>query len=246
LVVASEVAENFKDGVWWVALASLSDPTLVPQAVASALGVREAAGRSLTEVLSEHLKIKDLLLVLDNCEHLIDACAMLADTLLRACVDLKVLTTSREALGVAGETSWLVPSLSRYEAVRLFVERAQAVSSSFEITADNAPAVVQVCERLDGIPLAIELAAARTRVLSVEQILKRLEDSFGLLSTASRTADPRHRTLRTTIHWSHELLSDKERTLFRRLSVFAGGWTLESAEEVCAGGASSETRCSSS
>ena len=249
LAAASEVVEGFEDGVWWVALASLSDPELVPQAVASALGVREVPGRSLTEVLKERLESEDLLLVLDNCEHLIDACATLADSLLRACPDLKILATSREALGVEGETSWLVPSLSvpntqdlppfeeltYYEAIRLFIERARAVTSNFELTGGNAPAVVGVCRRLDGIPLAIELAAARTRVLSVEQILKRLDDSFGLLKTESRTADPRHRTLRTAIDWSHELLSDEESTVFRRLSVFAGGWTLEAAEEVCAG-----------
>jgi predicted ATPase/DNA-binding CsgD family transcriptional regulator len=249
LVVASELVESFEGGAWWVALPSLSDPNLVPQAVASALGVREVPGRSFMEVLQEFLKSEDLLLVLDNCEHLIDACATLADTLLRTCPDLKILTTSREALSVAGETSWLVPSLSvpdprdppsaeqlvRYEAIRLFVERARAVASGFKITEESAPVVARVCQRLDGIPLAIELAAARTRMLSVEQILKRLEESFGLLITSSRTGDPRHRTLRTTIDWSHALLSDKERILFRRLSVFAGGWTLEAVEEVCAG-----------
>jgi predicted ATPase/DNA-binding CsgD family transcriptional regulator len=249
LVVASELVEDFEEGAWWVALASLPDPDLVPQAVASALGVREASGRSLSEALIECLKIKELLLILDNCEHLIDACALLADTLLHACPGLRILTTSREALGVAGEASWPVPSLSlpntehqrpteelaRYEAIRLFVERAKAAVPSFELTKETAPAVARVCARLDGIPLAIELAAAKTRVLSVEQILKRLEDSFRLLTTASRTADPRHKTLRTTIDWSHDLLSDEERALFRRLSVFAGGWTLEAAEEVCAG-----------
>jgi predicted ATPase len=249
LVVASELVESFEEGAWWVALASLSDPALVPQAVASALRVREAPGRSLTEVLLERLESEDLLLVLDNCEHLIDACAALADALLRACPDLKILATSREALGVAGEVSWPVPSLSlpdpqyqppteelgRYEAVKLFVERAKASVPTFELTEANAPAAARVCERLDGIPLAIELAAARTRVLSVEQISKRLDESFELLTTESRTADPRHKALRTTIDWSHELLSDEERILFRRLSVFAGGWTLEAAEEVCAG-----------
>jgi predicted ATPase/DNA-binding CsgD family transcriptional regulator len=248
-LVASELAEDFEDGAWWVALASLSDPTLVPQAVASSLGVREVPGRSLTEVLKERLKSEHLLLVLDNCEHLIDACAELVDSLLRACPSLRILATSREALGIAGETSWLVPSLSlpdpgdppsieqsaRYEAIRLFVERARAVASHFEMTEENALAVARVCERLEGIPLAIELAAARTRVLSVEQIASRLDNSFRLLKSGRRMADPRHRTLRTTIDWSHDLLSDEEQVLFRRLSVFAGGWTLEAAEEVCAG-----------
>jgi predicted ATPase/DNA-binding CsgD family transcriptional regulator len=249
LAGASEVMGGFEDGTRWVALASLSEPDLLPQAVATALGVRETPGRSLSEALVEHLETKNLLLVLDNCEHLIDACAALSDTLLHSCSDLSILATSREALGVAGERAWLVPSLSlpdpehlppveelgRYEGVWLFVERAAAVASTFEITEQNAPAVVRVCGQLDGIPLAIELAAAKVRVLSVQQIATRLDDSFRLLSTENRTAVPRHMTLRATIDWSHGLLSDEERTLFRRLSVFASGWTLEAAEEVCAG-----------
>jgi non-specific serine/threonine protein kinase len=249
LAVAHELVGDFEDGTWWVGLASLSNPTLVPQAVASSLGVREAPDRSLSEVLQEHLRTEDLLLLLDNCEHLIDACAELADTLLRTCPNLKILATSREALSIAGETSWSVPPLSlpdlrdlppveplmRYEALRLFVERARAVASSFELTEQNAPAVARVCQRLDGIPLAIELAAARARVLSAEQIAKRLGESFQLLSTESRMADPRQQTLRATVDWSHDLLSEKEKVLFRRLSVFAGGFTLEAAEAVCAG-----------
>jgi predicted ATPase/DNA-binding CsgD family transcriptional regulator len=246
---ASEVVEDFEDGTWWIPLASLSEPDLLPQAVGKALGVRETPGRSLSEALVEHLEAKNLLLVLDNCEHLIDACAALSDTLLHSCSDLHILATSREALGIAGERAWLVPSLSVphperlppieelgcYEGVRLFVERAAAVASTFELTEQNAPAVVRVCQQLDGIPLAIELAAAKVRVLSVQQIALRLKDSFRLLATQSRTADPRHMTLRAIIDWSHGLLSEQERTLFRRLSVFAGGWTLEAAEEVCAG-----------
>jgi predicted ATPase/DNA-binding CsgD family transcriptional regulator len=249
LAGASEVMGDFEDGTRWVALASLSEPDLLPQAVATALGVRETPGRSLSEALVEHLETKNLLLVLDNCEHLIDACAALSDTLLHSCSDLYILATSREALGIAGERAWLVPSLSlphperlppvkelgRYEGVRLFVERAAAVASTFELTEQNAPAVVRVCGQLDGIPLAIELAAAKVRVLSVQQIATRLDDSFRLLTTENRTAVPRHMTLRATIDWSHGLLSDEERNLFRRLSVFAGGWTLEAAEEICAG-----------
>ena len=249
LAVAHEVVEDFEDGVWWVGLASLSDPDLVPQAVASSLGVRETPGRSLSEALVEALKSRGLLLILDNCEHLIDACAQLVDTLLHSCQDLKVLATSREALRVAGERSWSVPSLSvpdherqppieelrRYEAVELFVERAAEVTSTFKLTEENSSAVARLCRRLDGIPLAIELAAARTNVLSVEQIANRLEDSFGLLSAGGRTAMPRHRTLHATMDWSHELLPEEERVLFRRLSVFAGGFTLEAVEEVCAG-----------
>jgi non-specific serine/threonine protein kinase len=248
LAVAAEVVESFQDGAWWVGLASLSDPDLVAQAVASSLDVREAPGRPASEVLRAHLENRDLLLVLDNCEHLIDACAALAETLLRSCPSLKLLATSREPLGIAGETSWLVPPLSlpdpgdlppieqlvRYEAIGLFVERAKAVASNFELTRQNAPAVARVCQRLDGIPLAIELAAARTRVLSAEQISGRLDESLRLLGTESRRADPHQQTLRATIDWSHGLLPEEEQILFRRLSVFSGGFTLEAAEAVCA------------
>src|SRR5215210_5399636 len=249
LAVARELAEGFEDGVWVVELAPLADPTLVPQAVASTLGVREQPGRSLTETLSDYLGSKKVLLVLDNCEHLVEACAELAEALLRSSPELRVLATSREALGITGEVAWLVPSLSlpdlrrlpdieslpQYEAARLFVERAAAVKPSFTLTEQNAVAVAQVCYRLDGIPLAIELAAARAKVLSVEQIADRLEDSFGLLSAGGRTAMPRHRTLHATMDWSHELLPEEEQILFRRLSVFAGGFTLDAAEAVCAG-----------
>lgn len=249
LKVVSDLLEEFEHGAWWVELASLSDPELVAQAVASTLGVREAQDRPLTETLSYHLRSKKMLLVLDNCEHLVGGCAALADALLRACPNLRILATSREALGVVGERAWLVPSLSlpdpkhpptlenlaRYEAIRLFIERARAVVSAFELTEQKAPAVARLCRRLDGMPLAIELAAARMRVLSVEQIYSRLEDSFCLLRGGSRTTMPRQRTLRATIDWSHDLLPREERVLFRRLSVFAGGFTLEAAEVVCAG-----------
>ena len=249
LKVVSDLLEEFEDGTWWVELASLSDPELVPQAVASTLGVREAQERPLTETLSDHLRSEKMLLVLDNCEHLVEGCAALAEALLRTCPQVRILATSREALGVAGESTWLVPSLAlpepkqqlpieeltRYEAIRLFVERAKAVVSTFELTEQNAPAVARLCQGLDGMPLAIELAAARVRVLSVEQIASRLDGSFGLLTSGSRSVLPRQATLRATIDWSHELLSQKERVLFRRLSVFAGGFTLEAAEEVCAG-----------
>ena len=249
LEAAREVVYGFEDGTWWVRLAPLSEPDLVPRAVASALGVREAAGRPLDEVLVEHLKARKTLLVLDNCEHLIEACAQLVETLLRSCEHLRVLATSREALGTAGERAWLVPSLSLpddsrrllpaeelvcYEAVRLFVERAEA-ASRFALTDRNASVVAEVCRRLDGIPLAIELAAARVRALSVEQIAGRLDNSFRLLTGGSRMALPRQRTLRATIDWSHDLLSEKERSFFRRLCVFAGGFSLGAAEEICAG-----------
>src|ERR671916_378267 len=249
LAAAGELVEGFEDGVWMVELASLADPSLVPQAVASTLGVREQPGRLPTETLSDYLGSRNVLLVLDNCEHLIGACAELAEALLHSCPNLRVLATSREALGITGEVAWPVPSLSlpdlrrlpeveslaRYEAARLFLERTAAVNPTFALTEQNAVAVDQICYRLDGIPLAIELAAARAKVLSVEQIAERLDDSFGLLSAGGRTAMPRHRTLHATMDWSHELLSLEERALFRRLSVFAGGFTLEAAESVCAG-----------
>jgi predicted ATPase/DNA-binding CsgD family transcriptional regulator len=249
LAAARKVVERFENGVWMVELASLAEPSLVPQAVASTLGVRERPGSSLTEALSDYLRTRKLLLLLDNCEHLIDACAELAGALLHSCPGLRVLATSREALGITGEIAWPVPSLSlpdlrrlpdieslpRYESARLFVERATTVNPNFKLTEQNAPAAAQVCYRLDGIPLAIELAAARAKVLSVEEISARLGDSFRLLAAGSRTAMPRQRTLHATMDWSHELLSQKERVLFRRLSVFAGGFTLEAAESICAG-----------
>src|SRR5919107_2985803 len=249
LLSASELVEGFEDGVWMVELASLAEPSLVPQAVASTLGVRERPGSSLTGALSDYLRTRKVLLILDNCEHLIDACADLAEAWLRTCPGLCVLATSREALGITGEIARPVPSLSlpdlrrlpdidslpRYESARLFVERAASVKANFKLTEQNAPAVAQVCYRLDGIPLAIELAAARTKVLSVEEIADRLSESFGLLSAGSRKAMPRHRTLHATMDWSHELLGRKERALFRRLSVFAGDFALEAAESVCVG-----------
>ena len=250
LAVAREMVGGFEDGVWWVELAPISDPTLVPGAVAQALDVREMPDRSLTDLLVEHLKPKKTLLVLDNCEHLVKACADLADALLRACPNLKVFATSRESLRIAGESSWMVPSLSlpepgrqvpveelgRYEAVRLFVERAKTVDTGFGLTGRNAPEVTGLCAKLDGIPLALELAAARTRALSVKQISERLEEPLSLLTTGSRTAPPRHQTLRATLQWSYELLDAQERELLGRLSVFAGGWDLEAAEAVGAGG----------
>ena len=249
LQLAADVLDEYEDGVWLVQLASLSDPALVPQAVAAALGVREQPGGSLLETLRVHLRPKALLLVLDNCEHAVAVCADLAASLLEACPDLRILVTSRQRLGVGGELSYRVSSLSlpvprrdppvdrlvQYEAVRLFVERAAFSRPGFRLARDNAETVVQTCQRLDGIPLAIELAAARVNALSVGEIASRLDDRFRLLTTGNRAALPRHQTLRAAMDWSYDLLSPKERAVLRRLSVFAGGCTLEAAEAVCAG-----------
>ncbi len=250
LQVAAEVIEDFPDGVWLVDLAPLSDPGLLPQTVAGVLGLGEEGGdRTLTETLTDALRLKSLLLLWDNCEHLVDACARLAESLLRACPGLRLLATSREALAIGGEAVLPVPSLSLppaqaatpealagCESVRLFVDRATSALPAFRLSDGNAPAVAQVCARLDGIPLALELAAARVRVLTPEQIAGRLDDRFRLLSGGSRTALPRQQTLRALIDWSHDLLAPDEKALLRRLSVFGGGWPLEAAEAVCAGG----------
>ncbi|HKY50325.1 MAG TPA: adenylate/guanylate cyclase domain-containing protein, partial [Candidatus Limnocylindria bacterium] len=246
LQVAANLIDGYADGVWFVEFAPLYDPELVPQAVASTLGVREEPGRPALTTLSEYLRRRTVLLILDNCEHLIDACARLADALLRSCPGVNVLTSSREALGTAGEVTYRVPSLSLpdprqlpslerladYEAVRLLVERASAVKPGFKITDANAAAAVQICQRLDGIPLAIELAAARLKDLSPREIAAHLDERFRLLTAGSRTAMPRHQTLRGLIDWSYELLPEFERALLRRVSVFAGGWHLAAAEAV--------------
>ncbi len=250
LQVAADLAGTFPDGVWLVELAPLTDPGLIPQAMASLFGLREQPGRPLLTALTEYLQPRYLLLVLDNSEHLIAGCAQLVDALLRVCPRLHILATSRQALGITGETTWLVPPLSspepqgpatlehvaRYEAVRLFSDRAAAALPHFSLTPENAPVVAEVCRRLDGIPLAIELAAARLRILSVEQIGQRLDQRFHLLAGGSRTALPRHQTLRAAIDWSYALLSEDERALFRRLAVFVGGCAPEAVEAVCAGG----------
>ena len=248
LEVARDLVGAYADGVWLVELAPLSEERLVPQAVARAMRVREQPGRPLIDTLVEALHKKATLLVLDNCEHLTDSVAHLADTLLDSCAHLRLLSTSRETLEVEGEAVWRVSSLSLpdtdrlpvaaelmgYDAVRLFVERTRLRLSAFEVTPHNATAVAEVCTKLEGIPLAIELAAARMDVLTAEQIAQRLDRALGLL-TGGRAADRRHRTLRATLDWSLELLSEPERKLFCRLSVFAGGWTLEAAEAVGAG-----------
>lgn len=252
--LALEAARNlvgaYQDGVWLAELAPHSDPALAPRAVMTTLGVREQPDKSLTQTLCDYLASRQALLVLDNCEHMVDAAAGLAKDLLLACPRLRMLATSREPLGVPGETIWPVPPLSlpepetdftvnglmRCEAGRLFVERARSRLPAFELTPKNAPAVARICRKLDGIPLAIELSTARMGTLAVEQVAERLEDSLGLLTGGDRTVEPRHRTLRATLDWSYGLLSGPEKALFRRLSVFAGGFTLEAAEAVGAGG----------
>jgi predicted ATPase/DNA-binding CsgD family transcriptional regulator len=249
LQLAADQLERFRDGAWWVDLAPLADPELVEEAVADALGVRPLPGMSALSAICAHLSGSFALVVLDNCEHLLAASATVAETLLRACPEVSVIATSRTPLGVAGETDWRVPSLSlpgrepqrepvdavgQFDAVRLFIERARKARSNFAVTNDNAPTLAEICHGLDGLPLAIELAAARVRMMSVEQIAAGLGDRFRLLTGGTRTALPRHQTLRASVDWSHELLTASEQMLLRRLAVFAGGFTLDLAEEVCA------------
>ena len=250
---ARAVQHHFPDGVWFVDLVPLTDAGLVPQAVAAVLGVREGPAASFTRAITEWLRPRTVLLVLDNCEHLLDACADLVAALLPACPHLTVVATSRAPLAVTGEQVYPVPllpappqewtptggdaatvaALLAFPAVRLFVDRAQAVWPDFELTAANGAAVAEVCRRLDGLPLALELAAARVRVLPPEQIAARLTDRFRLVAGTGREVQPRQQTLRALIDWSHDLLRAPEQALLRRLAVFVGGWTLEAAEAVC-------------
>jgi len=282
LEVAAGLLDAYADGIWLIELAALADATLVPHSAAAILNVREESERPLLATLADALGGQRTLLILDNCEHLIDACAAFADALLRACPNVRILATSRQPLGLAGETTFRVPSLSltarpairavpaspdeviparvdavpgfveaplpppvgtnppvarsamMSDAVRLFVERGRAAVPDFALSERNLAAVEQICQRLDGIPLAIELAAARISVLSPVQIADRLGDRFSLLTGGSRTALPQHQTLLALVDWSHNLLDERERTLLRRLAVFRGGWTLEAAEAVCA------------
>jgi predicted ATPase len=232
LEVARVVLEQYPGGVWLVELASLAEASLVPNQLAGVLGVREEPGRPIIDAVLSALRERHLLLVLDNCEHLVLACAELADALMRGGPAVQILATSREGLGIAGEVIWRVPPLDRPSAERLFVDRAAAASSSFLVTERSAAAITDVCDRLDGTPLAIELAAARVALLSVEQISARLDNALGLLTTGVRLASARQQSLRATLDWSYGLLSETEKQLFERLSVFAGGWTLEAAEAV--------------
>lgn len=250
LQLAADAMDSFPDGVWFVELAPLDDARLVPQAVASVLGVKEETGQSMLDALAKQVSDRTLLLILDNCEHLTHACADLAKQLLQSGSQVKVLATSREHLRVTGETTYPVPALavpdpqkesspavlSQYAAVRMFLDRASAAQPAFKVTSTNAKAVAEICHRLDGIPLALELAAARVRALSVENIAGRLSNRFHLLTGGDRTALPRQQTLRASIDWSYDLLTTPERTLLRRLAIFSGGWTLEAAEAVAAFG----------
>jgi predicted ATPase/DNA-binding SARP family transcriptional activator len=247
--VATELADTFTDGTCWVELAAVNDAALVPVTISKALGLRDEGRRPLTEMLIGYLLTKQLLLVIDNCEHLVSACANLTADLLSQCSSLQVLATSREALGITGEVHWLVPSLTlptqqttlappsllEWEAIQLFVDRAAKMQNGFTLTPSNATAILQICWQLDGIPLAIELAAARVTALSPEQIAARLNDRFNLLTSGSRTALPRQQTLRATLDWSYDLLSTAERATLQRLAVFAGSWSLEAAEATCEG-----------
>jgi predicted ATPase len=247
LQMATDLLGDFPDGVWLVEFAPIAEPALVSQALSMSLGVREETGRPLIATLTDYLRSRRALLLFDNCEHLIDACARLTDDLLRACSEVRIVASSREPLGLTGEVVYRVPPLSvpdlralptieqfgQYEATRLFVDRAMAVKPDFALTEETVGPVAQISQRLDGIPLAIELAAARVRTLSVRQLAEHLDERFRLLTGGSRAALPRHQTLRGLIDWSYGLLTDTERALFRRLSVFVGGWTLDA---VCAAG----------
>ncbi len=248
LRMAAEVRRTFPDGVWFVELAALQDPQLVPHTVANTLELRQVSADASSD-LADYLETKSLLVVLDNCEHLTDACAVLASKLLAAAPDLRILATSRHVLGVEGEQILSVPPLStpdaeaevaagdptRYESVSLFLDRAASVAPGFAISEANRAAVVELCRRLDGIPLAIELAAVWLRILSPAQILERLEDRFRLLASGRPAAPARQQTLDATVGWSFDLCSPAEQVMWARLSVFSGGFDLEAAEEVCAG-----------
>ncbi len=249
LAIGAEMVGELKDGVWLVELAPLTDPGLLARTIAQVLSLKEESDRPAQATLIDHLKTRELLLIIDNCEHLVEVVARLSHELLKSTSKLKILATSREALQVAGEISWRVPSLSlpditgveqqkyeqlaEYEAIRLFEERARAVQPDFSLNPGNIGAVARVCYRLDGIPLALELAPARMRVLGVEQIATKLDDRFRLLTGGNKVGLPRQQTLRAAIDWSYDLLSLKERLLWQRLTVFSGVWSLEAAEAIC-------------
>ena len=247
LRAAAGVGRDLRDGAWLVELAEISDPTLVSLAVVQALGVHDPLGRPPLDLLIEFFRTRQALLVLDNCEHLVDACAELTNVLLREIDTARVLVTSREVLATAGEHVFRVPPLAvpdsrvprgrtTFSAVALFAERAGAAVPTFALTGENEDAVTAVCRRLDGLPLAIELAAIRLRTLSLEQILRRLDDRFAVLDTSRRHATPHLRTLRAAVEWSFDLCTPPEQMVWARLSVFAGSFALDAAEGICAGG----------
>lgn len=247
LQTGADLIDNFENGVWFVEIASLQDPQLLPQTIAQTLGLKEQSGKKTEDAIADFLKDKKILIIIDNCEHLIDASANIALMMLRKSPGLKIIATSREALHCEGEQTYKVQSLShhkpggsitpeilsQYEAVRLFIERATAVNPSFRVNNENAPALAQICFQLDGIPLAIELAAVRIKVLSLNSICERLDDRFKLLTGGNRTSLPRQQTLKALIDWSYDLLSEKEKLLLQRLSVFNGGWTMDASEKIC-------------
>ena len=242
--LASQLADAFPDGVWWIELAAIQDESSLTPVVMKTLGIAESQSDSAEEVLLKFLRTRQTLLVMDNCEHVISACARLAENILSQCPDVKILATSREALSIHGEVAWLVPSLSlppadqtnnlmKWECPRLFFERAIMYRADLQLNESNSESLLRICRALEGIPLAVELAAARVKTLSLEQLASRLDDKLSLLTTGSRAAQPRQQTLRATIDWSYELLSEQEKVVLHRLSLFFGTWTLEAAEFVC-------------
>ncbi len=247
LQIAADIIDDFGNGVWFVELASLIEPELLPNVIVHTLGIKEQPKENVEDTLIEYLQDKELLIILDNCEHIIKACAVLAEKILQKSSKIKIIATSREALQCSGEQTYKILSLetpdpkdkespellTQYEAVRLFIERALCVNKNFRVNNDNAPALAEICHKLDGIPLAIELAAVRIKILSVEKIHERLDDRFKLLIGGQRTALPRQQTLKALIDWSYDLLSNEERILWSRLSVFSGGWNLDAAEDIC-------------
>jgi predicted ATPase/DNA-binding SARP family transcriptional activator len=244
LQTGHHLLDYYPDGIWFIPLESVTDEDGVPQTIVSLLTIHELPGQAITETLVDGLRNKNQVLILDNCEHLLDACAQLAETLLKNCPQVKILATSREALRLAGEAVYHLASLAipdhhkiqsveeiaHYESVKLFFERARLVVSDFELTKANAETVVQICDRLDGIPLAIELAAGRVDIFTLDEILNQLNHSFDLLTSNTRSILPRHQTMRRSIDWSWSLLSESERVFMRHLSAFIGGWTLHSAQ----------------
>jgi len=254
LQIAQALDGTYLDGVWLVELAPIHDPLLLPRIVSTAIGLRDEPQRPVVDMLCDYLREKRILIVLDNCEHLVEACARLADQILRTGPHVRIIASSREALDIPGEVTYHIPPLdvpesdpipsweaaSEVDAIRLFLDRAATALPSFSVSTENIASIVKICRRLDGIPLAIELAAAKIKVLSVEQIEERLEDRFRLLTGRSRTTLERHQTLRAAIDWSYNLLSADEQSLFRRLSVFIGSWSLPAAETVCSAEGSPE------